>query len=149
MDILSREQTETDSLDKVSSANHSPTPVVPMVHNLYPAVTIVHCIEPSLRPSSTASPFEVSQPKPSHLLTFTQNLLPKIAPGNVNNKWAVVYLLKIISKDKKKENIIGYCLVAQLVFSNSESSKDSKDFPSRAGQYKGWNSLQMGNYFEW
>lgn len=107
-------------------------------------------LTPSIVPDSAAIAESIkrrlaTQGRSAEALTFADlysKFASKTGPGSVNNKWAVIYLLKIISEDRKnmKTLLDTSVLLPNLALAESESGKDSRILHSRAAQDKGWNN---------
>ncbi|KAI4348797.1 hypothetical protein L6164_009475 [Bauhinia variegata] len=83
-----------------------------------------------------------TQGSSAEALTFADlytKFASKTGPGGVNNKWALIYMLKIISEDRKSTQMDTGVSLPYLVFANGES-KDSRILHSRNVQDKGWNN---------
>ncbi|OIV95460.1 hypothetical protein TanjilG_06922 [Lupinus angustifolius] len=105
-------------------------------------------LTPSVSPDAAAIADSVkrrlaTQGRSSDALSFADlytKFASKTGPGSVNNKWAVVYLLKIISEDRKNtKNLDTSVLLPNLGLSDAQLGKGSGSRVSR-GVEKGWNN---------
>ncbi|KAF7804161.1 gamma-tubulin complex component 3 [Senna tora] len=90
-------------------------------------------LTPSVAPDSAAIAESIkrrlaTQGRSAEALTFADlysKFASKTGPGSVNNKWAVIYLLKIISEDRKnmKTQLDTSVLLPNLALAESESQK--------------------------
>ncbi|KAF5737356.1 putative gamma-tubulin complex component [Tripterygium wilfordii] len=107
-------------------------------------------LTPSIAPDAAAIAESIkrrlaTQGKSSQALTFAHlysQFASKTGPGSVNNKWALLYLLKIISEDRKSaiNGPDSTVLLHNLVYSDAEQGSDSRVMRSRESREKGWNN---------
>lgn len=102
---------------------------------------------PSVAPDAAAIAESIkrrlaTQGRSAEALTFADLYSKFASKSGVNNKWAVIYLLKIISEDRKnlKTQLDTSVLLPNLVLTEGESGKDSRILHSHAAQDKGWNN---------
>jgi gamma-tubulin complex component 3 len=86
-----------------------------------------------------------TQGKSSEALTLADlctKFASKTGTGSVNNKWAVLYLLKIIAEDRKaaRTQLDSSALLPNLAFSNADSGHDSRVSHSLGSKEKGWRN---------
>ncbi|KAJ7975986.1 Gamma-tubulin complex component [Quillaja saponaria] len=135
-----------------TSDSHPPNPNSSDFHNsLRYAIRILSSrLTPSIAPDSAAVAESIkrrfaTQGRSSEALTFADlytKFASKNGPGSVNNKWAVIYLLKIISQDRKNLNtqLDTSVLLPNLGFAENESGKNSRILSGHGSQEKGWNN---------
>ncbi|EEF30048.1 gamma-tubulin complex component 3 [Ricinus communis] len=107
-------------------------------------------LTPSISPDSAAIAESIkrrlaTQGKSSQALTFADlynKFASKNGPGSVNNKWAVLYLLKIISEDEKlaKNGTNSTHLLPYLALNSPDSSNDSRVNCNLKRGDKDWNN---------
>ncbi|KAI4300670.1 hypothetical protein L6164_034019 [Bauhinia variegata] len=101
-------------------------------------------LTPSIAPDAAAIAESIkrrlaTQGRSAEALTFADlytKFTSKTGPGSVNNKWALIYLLKIMSEDRKAQ-LDTSVLLPNLAFAKSE---DSKILQSRNVRDKGWSN---------
>ncbi|KAM6592857.1 hypothetical protein CsatA_000560 [Cannabis sativa] len=87
-----------------------------------------------------------NQGKSSQALTFSElynKFESKTGPGSVNNKWAVLHLLNIISEDRKNTTTqldSSSVLLPNLAFNDAELGNDLRVSRKRGSKEKGWNN---------
>ncbi|KAM6559868.1 hypothetical protein CsatA_029107 [Cannabis sativa] len=87
-----------------------------------------------------------NQGKSSQALTFFElynKFESKTGPGSVNNKWAVLHLLNIISEDRKNTTTqldSSSVLLPNLAFNDAELGNDLRVSRKRGSKEKGWNN---------
>ncbi|XP_059463569.1 gamma-tubulin complex component 3 [Corylus avellana] len=86
-----------------------------------------------------------TQGKSSEALTLADlctKFASKTGPGSVNNKWAVLYLLKIIAEDRKaaRNQLDSSALLPNLAFNDADSGHDSRVSRSLGSKEKGWRN---------
>ncbi|KAM1948261.1 hypothetical protein ACFX15_008472 [Malus domestica] len=135
-----------------NSESHPPTPNSPEFQSSlrYAFRLISSRLTPSLAPDASAIAQSIkrrlaTQGKSSQALTFADlytKFASKTGPGSVNNKWAVVYLLKIVSEDRKngKTQLDSSVLLPNLGLNDAESGKESRVLVGRENKEKGWNN---------
>ncbi|XP_028787749.1 gamma-tubulin complex component 3-like [Neltuma alba] len=104
-------------------------------------------LTPSVAPDAAAIAESIkrrlaTQGRSAEALTFADLYSKFASKSGVNNKWAVIYLLKIISEDRKnlKTQLDTSVLLPNLVLAEDESGKDSRILHSHAAQDKSWNN---------
>ncbi|XP_062112176.1 gamma-tubulin complex component 3 [Humulus lupulus] len=108
-------------------------------------------LRPSIAPDSAAIAESIkrrfaNQGKSSQALTFSELYIKfesKTGPGSVNNKWAVLHLLDIISKDRKNTTTqldSSSVLLPNLAFNDTELGNDLRVSRRRGSKEKGWNN---------
>ncbi|KAK4272606.1 hypothetical protein QN277_021137 [Acacia crassicarpa] len=104
-------------------------------------------LTPSVAPDAAAIAESIkrrlaTQGRSAEALTFADLYSKFASKSGVNNKWAVIYLLKIISEDRKnlKTQLDTSVLLPNLVLAEDDSGKDSRILRSHAAQDKGWNN---------
>ncbi|KAI9122320.1 hypothetical protein K1719_007009 [Acacia pycnantha] len=104
-------------------------------------------LTPSVAPDAAAIAESIkrrlaTQGRSAEALTFADLYSKFASKSGVNNKWAVIYLLKIISEDRKnlKTQLDTSVLLPNLVLAEDDSGKDSRILRSYAAQDKGWNN---------
>ncbi|KAM7265131.1 hypothetical protein ACFE04_002814 [Oxalis oulophora] len=107
-------------------------------------------LTPSISPDSAAIAESIkrrlaTQGKSSDALTFSDlysKFAAKTGPGSVvNNKWAVIYLLDIISKDRKSANNGPCQFLPNLPLNNhADLGSDLKGLAVREKERKGWSN---------
>lgn len=108
-------------------------------------------LRPSIAPDSAAIAESIkrrlaNQGKSSQALTFSElytKFASKTGPGSVDNKWAVLHLLDIISEDRKNTTTqLDSCpvLLPNLGFNDAELGNDSRLLRRRGNKEKGWNN---------
>ncbi|KAF7818936.1 gamma-tubulin complex component 3 [Senna tora] len=107
-------------------------------------------LTPSIAPDSAAIAESIKRRlatlgRSAEALTFADlytKFASKTGPGSVNNKWAVIYLLKIISEERKNmhSQLDTSVLLPNLAYADSNSAKDSRILHSRAAQEKRWDN---------
>lgn len=140
------------SQNPTSDSQQTPNSNSPAFRNsLRYAVRILSSrLTPSIAPDSDAIAESIkrrlaTQGKSSQALTFAE-LYTKFAsitgPGSVNNKWAVLYLLNIISEDRKttKSQLDYSVLLPNMALNDAELSNVSPVLRVRGKQEKGWNN---------
>ncbi|KAK9193926.1 hypothetical protein WN944_004627 [Citrus x changshan-huyou] len=105
-------------------------------------------LTPSIAPDAAAIAESVkrrlaTQGKSSDALSFADlfaKFSSKTGPGSVNNKWAVIYLLKIISEDRKSaKNVVNSStLLPNLGVHELESKNDSRVLNGKEDKQLGW-----------
>lgn len=105
-------------------------------------------LTPSIAPDAAAIAESVkrrlaTQGKSSDALSFADlfaKFSSKTGPGSVNNKWAVIYLLKIISEDRKNaKNVVNSStLLPNLGVHELESKNDSRVLNGKEDKQLGW-----------
>lgn len=105
-------------------------------------------LTPSIAPDAAAIAESVkrrlaTQGKSSDALSFADlfaKFSSKAGPGSVNNKWAVIYLLKIISEDRKSaKNVVNSStLLPNLGVHELESKNDSRVLNGKEDKQLGW-----------
>lgn len=105
-------------------------------------------LTPSIAPDAAAIAESVkrrlaNQGKSSDALSFADlfaKFSSKAGPGSVNNKWAVIYLLKIISEDRKNaKNVVNSStLLPNLGVHELESKNDSRVLNGKEDKQLGW-----------
>lgn len=105
-------------------------------------------LTPSIAPDAAAIAESVkrrlaNQGKSSDALSFADlfaKFSSKTGPGSVNNKWAVIYLLKIISEDRKNaKNVVNSStLLPNLGVHELESKNDSRVLNGKEDKQLGW-----------
>ncbi|PON44479.1 Gamma-tubulin complex component protein [Parasponia andersonii] len=87
-----------------------------------------------------------NQGKSSQALTFSElytKFASKTGPGSVDNKWAVLHLLDIISEDRKNASTqldSSSVLLPNLAFNDAELGNDSWVSRRKGGKEKGWSN---------
>jgi gamma-tubulin complex component 3 len=86
-----------------------------------------------------------TQGKSSEALTLADlctKFASKTGPGSVNNKWAVLYLLKIIAEDRKsaRTQLDSSALLPNLAFNDANSGHDLRVSRSLGSKEKGWRN---------
>ncbi|KAE8692533.1 Gamma-tubulin complex component 3 [Hibiscus syriacus] len=104
-------------------------------------------LTPSVFPDSDAIAESIkrrlaTQGKSSDALTFADlytKFASKNGPGSVNNKWAVLYLLKIISEDRKNavNGMDSSVFLPNLGLNDDETGNDSRVFNGKENRDKG------------
>lgn len=124
----------------------------PAFHNsLRYAVRILSSrLTPSIAPDSAAIAESIkrrlaTRGKSSQALTFAElytKFASKTGPGSVNNKWAVLYLLNIISEDRKttKSQLDSSVFLPNLALNDAEFGNVSPVLRGPGKQEKGWNN---------
>ncbi|KAM6547897.1 hypothetical protein CsatB_019573 [Cannabis sativa] len=108
-------------------------------------------LRPSIAPDSAAIAESIkrrlaNQGKSSQALTFSElynKFESKTGPGSVNNKWAVLHLLNIISEDRKNTTTqldSSSVLLPNLAFNDAEMGNDLRNSRKRGSKEKGWNN---------
>lgn len=105
-------------------------------------------LTPSIAPDAAAIAESVKRRlathgKSSDALSFADlfaKFSSKTGPGSVNNKWAVIYLLKIISEDRKSaKNVVNSStLLPNLGVHELESKNDSRVLNGKEDKQLGW-----------
>ncbi|KAG2686912.1 hypothetical protein I3760_09G028200 [Carya illinoinensis] len=105
---------------------------------------------PSIAPDAAAIAESIkrrlaTQGKSSEALTFAElftKFASKSGPGSVNNKWAVLYLLKIIAEDRKASNaqLDSSLLLPNLALSDTELGNSSRVLRRLGTKEKGWSN---------
>lgn len=105
---------------------------------------------PSVAPDAAAIAESIkrrlaTQGKSSEALTIADlctKFASKTGPGSVNNKWAVLYLLKIIAEDRKsaRTQLDSSALLPNLAFNDADSGHDSRVSRSLGSKEKGWRN---------
>ncbi|KAG6640807.1 hypothetical protein I3843_09G029000 [Carya illinoinensis] len=105
---------------------------------------------PSIAPDAAAIAESIkrrlaTQGKSSEALTFAElftKFASKSGPGSVNNKWAVLYLLKIIAEDRKASNaqLDSSLLLPNLALSDTELDNSSRVLRRLGTKEKGWSN---------
>lgn len=105
-------------------------------------------LTPSIAPDAAAIAESVkrrlaTQGKSSDALSFADlfaKFSSKTGPGSVNNKWAVIYLLKILSEDRKSaKNVVNSStLLPNLGVHELESKNDSRVLNGKEDKQLGW-----------
>lgn len=105
-------------------------------------------LTPSIAPDAAAISESIkrrlaTQGKSSDALSFADlfaKFSSKTGPGSVNNKWAVIYLLKIISEDRKnaKNVVSSSTLLPNLGVHELESKNDSRVLNGKEDKQLGW-----------
>ncbi|KAL5545439.1 hypothetical protein UlMin_005126 [Ulmus minor] len=141
--LLSHNQTSnSQSLTSTSPAFHK---------SLRYAVRILSArLRPSIAPDSAAIAESIkrrlaTQGKSSQALTFAElynKFESKTGPGSVNNKWAVLHLLDIISEDRKNTTtqLDSPVLLPYLPLNDGDLGNDSRVLRGRGGREKGWSN---------
>ncbi|BBH07482.1 spindle pole body component 98, partial [Prunus dulcis] len=126
------------ALTKPHSESHPPTPNSPQFQSSlrYAFRLISSRLTPSVSPDAAAIAESTkrrlaTQGKSSQALTFADlytKFALKTGPGSVNNKWAVLYLLKIISEDRKnvKTQLGSSVLLPNLALNDGELGNESR-----------------------
>ncbi|XP_038702306.1 gamma-tubulin complex component 3-like isoform X2 [Tripterygium wilfordii] len=137
---------------RLLSQSPNPSPQSPDFQNsLRYAVRILSSrLTPSIAPDAAAIAESIkrrlaTQGNSSQALTFADlysKFASKMGPGSVNNKWAVLYLLKIISEDRKSaiNGPDSTVLLPNLAYSDAEQGSDSRALLGRESREKGWNN---------
>ncbi|GAV63976.1 Spc97_Spc98 domain-containing protein [Cephalotus follicularis] len=107
-------------------------------------------LTPSIAPDAAAIAESVkrrlaTQGRSSDALSFSDlyaKFAAKTGPGSVNNKWAVLYLLKIISEDKKatENGPISAHFLPNLASNDSRLGTDSRVLRNRESEKTGWSN---------
>ncbi|XP_004303346.1 PREDICTED: gamma-tubulin complex component 3 [Fragaria vesca subsp. vesca] len=130
-----------------SSSSHPPN----LQTSLRYAIRILSSrLTPSVAPDAAAIAESTkrrlaTQGKSSQALTFADlytKFASKTGPGSVDNKWAVLYLLKIISEDRKNVNsqLDSSILLPNLGLYDAESGEESRILGGRGSGEKGWSN---------
>ncbi|KAH7512368.1 hypothetical protein FEM48_Zijuj12G0083400 [Ziziphus jujuba var. spinosa] len=133
--------------------SHRPKPDSPAFQNSlrYAFRILSSRLTPSIAPDSAAIAESIkrrlaTQGKSSQALTFADlytKFDSKTGPGSVNNKWAVLYLLNILSEDRKSSKSqldSPLLLLPNLALNGSELGNVSRVLRGRGRQEKGWNN---------
>ncbi|PON56322.1 Gamma-tubulin complex component protein [Trema orientale] len=108
-------------------------------------------LRPSIAPDSAAIAESIkrrlaNQGKSSQALTFSElytKFASKTGPGSVDNKWAVLHLLDIISEDRKNTTTqldSSSVLLPNLAFNDADLGNDSWVSRRKGGKEKGWSN---------
>ncbi|KAL6141532.1 hypothetical protein ACLB2K_059820 [Fragaria x ananassa] len=130
-----------------SSSSHPPN----LQTSLRYAIRILSSrLTPSVAPDAAAIAESTkrrlaTQGKSSQALTFADlytKFASKTGPGSVDNKWAVLYLLKIISEDRENVNsqLDSSVLLPNLGLNEAESGEESRVLGGRGSGGKGWSN---------
>lgn len=105
---------------------------------------------PSITPDASAIAETIkrrlaTQGKSSQALTFAElytKFTSKTGPGGVNNKWAVLYLLKILAEDRKaaKTQFDSSVLLPNLALNDAQTGINSRVSRSLGSKEKGWKN---------
>ncbi|OWM78975.1 gamma-tubulin complex component 3 [Punica granatum] len=104
-------------------------------------------LTPSVTPDAAAiaesiKRYLATHGKSSQALTFADlytKFASKTGPGSVNNKWAVLYLLKIISEDRAKNELDSPSLLPNLESFDAELGDKSRVSQDRENGKMGWD----------
>ncbi|KAJ9184667.1 hypothetical protein P3X46_004371 [Hevea brasiliensis] len=133
-----------------SNPNHNPN--APDFQNaLRYAIRILSSrLTPSIAPDAAAIAESIkrrlaTQGKSSQALTFADlfnKFALKTGPGSINNKWAVLYLLKIISEDRKTANNgpNSVALLPNLALNDPDLKNDSRVLHNLTRGDRGWDN---------
>ncbi|GLT96213.1 hypothetical protein SLE2022_138550 [Rubroshorea leprosula] len=107
-------------------------------------------LTPSIAPDAAAIAESIkrrlaTEGKSADALTFADlyaKFASKTGPGSVNNKWSVLYLLKIISEDRKsaKNGLDSSVFLPNLALNGVEGENSSRVLRGRESREKGWSN---------
>ncbi|XWS66468.1 hypothetical protein CRYUN_Cryun05aG0202200 [Craigia yunnanensis] len=107
-------------------------------------------LTPSISPDADAIAESIkrrlaTQGNSSDALTFTDlytKFASKNGPGSVNNKWAVLYLLKIISEDRKtaRNGMDASVFLSNLGLNDDEMGNNLRGLNGKENREKGWKN---------